>query len=88
MRIQEIRSRLYAATPGNWVPYGIPYSDSVEDELGVISESGEFICATIHSGQTFSREHNVEADSLFIANAKSDIAYLLRAVEILSEAIL
>lgn len=75
-RLQEIKERLAAATPGPW---NVLYDD------GSLHGTPEeyFVNFDAHRDST-----NIEreADAEFIANAPSDIAYLLDLVELAQRA--
>lgn len=79
-RIEDIWRRVTNTTPGRWYSINVPNLDGsphyfikVEDDIptvGVIN--GPALVRTIHL---------VEADAEFIANAKSDILFLLEKLE-------
>jgi hypothetical protein len=78
-RIDDIRKRLEAATPGPWdmerEELSVHFSDeeqdaAMPDRLGPVYVS-EFLSDS---------EDRIEADASFITNAPTDIGYLLRLV--------
>lgn len=76
-RLAEIRARLAAATPGSWRAELEPGNDRV-----IWDRNGDWV-ANVHSAGD---ETNViafdqsAADTVFIANAPADIAWLLELV--------
>lgn len=77
--LSEIRERLAKATPGRRIATGLPYNGI--DDPCVITESGAFIAQTTYDMQSVTQEHNVDADTIFIAHAPADIQNLLDIVD-------
>lgn len=71
-RIQKIRERLQATTPGEWVPWS-PDKKSVPAQAVKVKGSSEFVCITTFYGDFDAGSKDAE----FIANAKEDIQFLL-----------
>lgn len=84
-RLQEIRERLEAATPGPWLVDGMNSGHSqYEMERWVVTENGDYIC-DMSSYERVVLNDTVrdegEADQRFIAHSRSDVEALLGAVE-------
>ena len=77
-RLVEIRRRLDAATSGPWVASGIPY-DGIDDPCVIAGDI--YICQTVYDMQSGTQEHNIDADTEFIAHAPTDISWLLDKIE-------
>lgn len=73
-RIDQIRARLLHATDGEW-------RIVEEDEDICIFSDDTYICQLSYDGLSSTLEHNVAADAVLIANAKSDIRYLLSVID-------
>jgi len=73
-RLKEIEERLNAITPGKW-KYIVDYDHYI------ITDNNKFIAQTTYDDLSMSKEHNIEADSEFIAHAPEDIAYLLELIK-------
>ena len=75
-KIDEIRARCEAATPGKWeADYNTPFSTDV---TGIMADEGYVILAD----GGFDDEYPREEDAEFIAHAREDIPYL---IELLAE---
>lgn len=72
-RVQEIRARLEAATPGPWQTW----PDGTEESVESVSV-GRFVCH-LNSNMRQFRE-----DAAFIANAREDVPYLLARYDALA----
>ena len=75
-RLNEIRARAEAATPGPWVAYG----NTVEQE----KTGWHTVVGTEMTGQAYmayERLTTKNEDAIFIAHAREDIPYLLAEVE-------
>lgn len=75
-RIEEIKERLEKTTPGKWIARRIPYEG--QEDPWIVTEDGTYICQTVYDMQSETQDHNVDADTEFIAHAKEDIDFLLR----------
>jgi hypothetical protein len=73
-RLAEIRAREQAATRGPWLAYGVPYNGYEDPE---IANEDAYIAQTVYDSQSGSTNHNVDADTLFIAHTRQDIPALL-----------
>ena len=82
-KINEIKNRLAATTPGVW-SFSIPQyslaSSPPPKSIQVQTEGGEFY---VKNGEIELSREDVE----FMAQARQDIAYLLRLVECAAESI-
>lgn len=78
-RILEIKERLKNATPGEWTAWGIPYNGI--NDPNISTKDGVYIAQTVYDMQSGTQEHNIDADTVFIAHAKQDIEYLLKKIE-------
>ena len=76
-RLDEIRKRLLATTPGAW---GRVEQDDDGDWI-VSTEDDQYIAQTSYDGLSATTRETCKADAVFIAGAKEDIAYLLRELE-------
>jgi len=85
-RIQEIKARLQATTPGAWkVQFARDERFDVEcpeDDPIIEAESGQYIAQITYDQLSYTCRPTMYADAEFIAHAKEDIAYLLRQLEI------
>jgi len=82
--IEEIKTRLNNTTNGDWFYNGLPYDVGNNDPM-IVTNNGTYIAQTVYDGQSNTEEHNINADTIFIANAKNDIEYLLQLVEDLTD---
>lgn len=85
-KIKSIKGRLNATTPGKWIAHDVPYTEDVAEAPSVYTEQGMFICAATYDNLSHTTDHNVTEDTIFIANAKEDIEFLLQTVEFLLSA--
>lgn len=94
-KVQQIQKQLDQATPGDWLiqnhekgETSISYQQSIisseSPNLIIESEYGIFIAETAHKGLPYTELHNIEQDTVFIANAKSNIQFLLDMINNLS----
>jgi len=85
-RIQEIKARLQATTPGAWrvqFARGERFNaECPEDDPIIEAESGQYIAQTTYDQLSNTCRPTMYADAEFIAHAKEDIAFLLRQLEI------
>ena len=85
-RIQEIKERLQATTPGAWkVCFAEDEKfdpECPEDDPGICTEDGQFVAQTTYDQLSNTCRPTMYADAVFIAHAKEDIAYLLERLEI------
>jgi hypothetical protein len=90
-KIQQIQNQLDRTTPGDWMVQGhekgetsISYQQSIVSEespnLIIESEYGMFIAETAHRGLPYTERHNIEQDTVFIANAKNNMQFLLNVI--------
>lgn len=77
-RINEIKRRLMATTPGSW---GVVEQDDDGDWV-VSGEDSVYVAQTSYDGLSTTTRETCEADAVFIAHAKEDIKYLLRELEV------
>lgn len=82
-RLDEIRKRLLATTPGAWgrISNGEDWDDDEGDDWVVCTEDGQYIAQTSYDGLSPTTRETCKADAVFIAHAKEDIDYLLRELE-------
>lgn len=81
-KIQEIKERLQATTPGAWRIWK-PGDDYFGDDTPTVeSENGQYIAQTSYDGLSHTVRDTMTADAEFIAHAKEDISYLLEQLEI------
>jgi ABC-type antimicrobial peptide transport system permease subunit len=71
-KIQEIAKRLYAITGTSW-HYKYDY------DYYILNDRGEYIAQTTYDDLSTSKEHNVIADTEFIAHAPDDVRYLIES---------
>lgn len=76
-RLDEIRKRLLATTPGVWE---VVEQDDDCDWI-VSGADGTYIAQTSYDGLSATTRETCKADAVFIAGAKEDIAYLLQELE-------
>ena len=76
-RLDEIRKRLLATTPGAW---GMVEQDDDGDWI-VRTCGDQYIAQTSYDGLSITTRETCKADAVFIAHAKKDIAYLLQELE-------
>lgn len=82
-RIKEIEERLSNTTSGIWRATGIPYdceSDENDDPC-IVTDDNIYIAQTVYDMQSLTTYHNVNEDTIFIANSKSDIEFLLNFIK-------
>lgn len=76
-RIQKIKERLQATTPGAWKVWR-PDDDYLgDDSPTVVNKDGQYIAQTGYDGLSYTVRETMKADAEFIAHAKEDIAWLL-----------
>lgn len=91
-RIQQIQNELDRTTPGEWKIKGyekgetsVNYQQSIvkseSPNLTIESEYGIFIAETVHRGLPHTEHHNIEQDTVFIANSKSNMQFLLDIIK-------
>lgn len=78
-RLDEIRARLEAATPGPWETFGFEVN-GVKSRLNKVKPARDN-----HSFTHISLSHDEDAE--FIAHAPEDIAYLLAEIERLTDSL-
>lgn len=76
--LQAIENRATAATPGPWQATGLPYNGT--DEPCILTAQGLYIAQTVYDMQSQTEEHAVDADTMFIASARTDIPALIAEV--------
>lgn len=76
-RIDEIKRRLLATTPGSW---GVVEQDDDGDWI-VSGADGAYIAQTSYDGLSVTTRETCRGDAEFIAHAKEDIAFLLEKLE-------
>jgi hypothetical protein len=81
--LDAIEARLKAATPGPWQAVDLPYN-GIDDPM-IVNGELVYIAQTAYDMQSSSQEHDVDADTIFIANAPADVAALLGEVKRLRE---
>ncbi|WNX84351.1 hypothetical protein RWV98_17520 [Agathobaculum sp. NTUH-O15-33] len=83
-RIQQIKERLRATTPGAWKVWFSDterFSPTMPDEDPCITtESGDYIAQTTYDGLSDTCRPTMYADAEFIAHAKEDIEYLINQI--------
>lgn len=80
-RIQEIKERLQATTPGAWRVWK-PDEDYIgSDDPIVETEGGQYIAQTNYDG--LNHRDTAITDAVFIAHAKEDVQFLLKRLEVL-----
>ena len=81
-KIQEIKERLQATTPGAWRIWK-PDNDCWGDDSPTIeTDSGHYVAQTGYDNLSYTIRETMVADAVFIAHAKEDITYLLEQLEI------
>lgn len=80
-RIEEIKERLSKTTKGKWKTSGLPYDYDCGDDACVLTDNDMYICATVVDNLCLTEKHNVDEDTIFIANAKEDIQFLLNLID-------
>ncbi len=75
-RIDEIKRRLLATTPGVW---GVVEQD--DGDWIVSGADGTYIAQTSYDGLSVTTRETCRGDAEFIAHAKEDIAFLLEKLE-------
>ena len=81
-RIQEIRERLQATTPGAWRMCEPDADYFGSDDPVVETENGQYVAQTSYDGLSYTVRETTTADAEFIAHAKEDVAYLLSLIKI------
>ena len=85
-RIQEIKERLQATTPGAWevcFAEGEKFDpECPKDDPSIFSKSGQFVAQTTYDTLSETCRPTMYADAEFIAHAKEDITYLLEQLEV------
>lgn len=76
-RLDEIRKRLLATTPGVWE---VVEQDDDGDWI-VSGADSTYIAQTSYDGLSVTTRETCRGDAEFIAHAKEDIAYLLQELE-------
>lgn len=76
-RIDEIKRRLLATTPGSW---RVVEQDDDGDWI-VSGADGAYIAQTSYDGLSVTTRETCRGDAEFIAHAKEDIAFLLEKLE-------
>jgi hypothetical protein len=76
-RLEEIKQRLLATTPGAW---GKVEQDDDGDWI-VSTGVDQYIAQTSYDGLSATTRETCKADAVFIAKAKADIEFLLAVVE-------
>lgn len=84
-RIDKIQQVLDKTTPGEWKIEGNEKGEPLtgyqrSHDIVIESEYGIYIAQTTKNNLPYTERHNIEADSTFIANAKSDIQFLLNII--------
>ena len=80
-KIQEIRERLQATTPGAWKIWEPDDDYFGDDSSTVVTGCGQYIAQTSYDGLSHTIRKTMAADAAFIAHAKEDITYLLDQIE-------
>ena len=76
-RVEEIKERCGKITTGKW-----RICQEEDDPMALTIYSDDiYICQLDYDGLSHTRRHNVIADAKFIAQAKSDIEWLLALLE-------
>ncbi len=85
-RIQEIKERLQATTPGAWK---VRFAEKEmfdlecpEDDPHIETEDGQYIAQTTYDQLSYTSRPTMYTDAEFIAHAKDDISYLLEQLEV------
>lgn len=85
-RIQKIRERLQATTPGAWevcFAEGEKFDpECPKRDPSIFSENDQFVAQTTYDTLSETCRPTMYADAVFIAHAKEDISYLLEQLEI------
>lgn len=81
-RIQEIKERLQATTPGAWRVCEPDADYFGSDDPVIETESGQYIAQTSYDGLSHTTRKAMTADAEFIAHAKEDIQFLLEQLEV------
>lgn len=82
-RLQEIEDMLNATTEGEWVAEDIPFDNSYDPCIS--TKDGTYIAQTTYDTLSNTCEHNIDADTLFIAASKTIVAELLTEIKRLKE---
>ena len=75
--IYQIEEELNATTKGNWIAH-LPKSSS--DDPTIYTEDDIYIAQTSYDTLSDTTKHNVIEDTIFIANSKEYISFLLKLV--------
>lgn len=78
-RLLEIRKLFEAVTEGPWHAEFIPYNGM--DDPEIVSEDNRYIAQTVYDMQSASQNHNIDADTLFLANSWQIVKEFLEALE-------
>ncbi len=89
--LDEMRARCEAATDGPWEALGKLDDGGGDPEVNTVSEiavkdwdgteiRSQFICKTTDDDLSWTRVHNVDADTEFIAHSRADVPRLLDEV--------
>lgn len=85
-RLQEIKERLRATTPGVWKAWFAEDErfcpDCPEEDPCILAENGQFVAATTYDQLSNTCRPTMYADTEFIAHAKEDIQFLLEQLEV------
>ena len=77
-KIQEIKERLNNTTEGKWIAH-IPEDEC--DDPTIMTNDEVYICQTTYDTLSSTTNHKVIEDTIFIANAKEDIRYLIELIK-------
>lgn len=77
-RLSEIEARWQRATPGPWMVN--PRSIGPVDDPVIQGPDGTYVAQTSYDTQSWSCKHDVAADTVAIAAAPDDIAWLIAEV--------
>lgn len=75
-KLEEIEERAKVATPGPWSYDGIPYNESDDPVIYRKGVKDGYIAQTVYDQQSCTQKHNVDGDTIFIANTRQDIPFL------------
>lgn len=86
-RLDEIRAREEAATPGPWVAFG-HFNTDEQVTIMADTDGGEYVAIWDRPWAIGGHdERSIRDDAAFIANARQDIPYLLAEVERLRDSL-
>ncbi len=77
-RLKEIEARVNNTTQGKWLALNIPFNRT--DDPEIVTEDGTYIAQTVYDMQSTTTKHKINEDTLFIANAKEDILFLIEEI--------